>query len=90
MASSQYDVLLCSETLVTDRRHISEFLVPGFGRPVSLCRDVMPRSRKMATYVRDGNGAYRQPKFKCACSEMLVFIVCGVQSTCSVCIATLT
>ena len=33
MASSQYDLLLCSETLVSDRRHISELLVPGFGRP---------------------------------------------------------
>ena len=39
MASSQYDLLLCSETLVSDRRHISELLVPGFGRPVLLCRD---------------------------------------------------
>ena len=28
VASSQYDLLLCSETLVSDRRHISELLVP--------------------------------------------------------------
>ena len=39
VASSQYDLLLCCETLVSDRRHISEFLVPGFGRPLLLCRD---------------------------------------------------
>ena len=32
LASSQYD-LLCPETLVSDRRHISELLVPVFGRP---------------------------------------------------------
>ena len=50
VASSQYDLLLCSENLVSDRCHISEFLVPGFGRPVLLCRDVMPRARGMATY----------------------------------------
>ena len=30
VASSQYDILLCSETLVSDVRHV---LVPGFGRP---------------------------------------------------------
>ena len=36
VASSQFDILLCSETLVWDRRHVSEFLVPGFGRPVLL------------------------------------------------------
>ena len=34
--SSQYDILLCSEILVSDMRHVSELLVPGFGRPV-LC-----------------------------------------------------
>ena len=32
-ASSQYDLLLCSETLVLDRCHMSELLVHGFGRP---------------------------------------------------------
>ena len=29
VASSQYDILLCSETLVSDMRHESELLVPG-------------------------------------------------------------
>ena len=79
VASSQYDLLLCSETLVSDRRHISELLVPGFGRPVLLCRDGMPRARGMAAYVRDGYGAFRQPKFECNCCEMLVFRVCGAR-----------
>ena len=36
VASSQYDILLCSETLGFDMRHVSELLVPGFGRPVVL------------------------------------------------------
>ena len=79
VASSQYDLLLCCETLVSDRRHISEFLVPGFGCPVLLCRGGMPRARGMAAYVRDGYGAFRQPKFKCGCCEMLVFRVCGAR-----------
>ena len=47
VASSQYDILLCSETLVSDMRHVSEVLVPGFCRPV-LCRGKMPRAREMA------------------------------------------
>ena len=33
VTSSQYDILLCSEILVSDMRHVSELLVPGFGRP---------------------------------------------------------
>ena len=78
MASSQYDILLCSETLVSDMHHMSEFLVPGFGRPI-LCQGKMPRARGMAAYVRDGYGASHQPKFKCGCSEMLFFMVCGVR-----------
>ena len=43
VASSQYDILLCSETLVSDMRHVSEVLVPVFSRPVLLCRGKMPR-----------------------------------------------
>ena len=58
MASSQYDLWLCSETLVSDRRHMSEFLVPGFGHPVLLCRDGVPRAHGMAANVRDGYGAF--------------------------------
>ena len=63
VASSQYDILLCSDTLVSDMCHVSEVLVPGFGRPVLLCLGKMPRARGMAAYVRDGCGAFRQPKF---------------------------
>ena len=79
VASSQYDILLCSETLVSDMRHVSDLLVPSFGRPVLLCRGKMPRARGMAAYVRDCYGALRQPKFGCGCCEMLVFRVCGVR-----------
>ena len=51
MASYQYDILLCSETLVSDMRHVSEVLVPSFSRPVLLCRDKMPKARGMAASV---------------------------------------
>ena len=79
LSSSQYDILLCSETLVSDMRHLSEILVPGFGRPVLLCRGKMPRARGVAAYVRDVYGAFHQPKFECGCCEMLVLRVCGVR-----------
>ena len=61
VASSQNKIPLCSETLVSDMRHVFELLVPGFCRPVLLCRGRMPRARVMAAYVQDGYGAFRQP-----------------------------
>ena len=79
VASSQHDILLCSKTLVSDMRHVSEVLVPGFCRPALLYRGKMPWARGMAAYVRNGYGAFCQPKFKCGCCEMLVFRVCGVR-----------
>ena len=85
LISSKYDILLCSETLVSDKRHVSEVLVPGFSRPVLLCQGKMPRAltqqgpERMAAYVRDGYGAFRQPKFKCGCCEILFFRVCGMR-----------
>ena len=70
VSSSQYDILLCSETRYELRVGVA---VPGFGRPVVLCQGKMPRARGMAAYVRDGYGAFRQPKFECGCGEMLFF-----------------
>ena len=72
VASSQYDILLCSETLVSDMHHMSEVLVPSFCRPVLLSRGKMPRARGMAVYVRDSYRAFHKPKFECGCCEMLV------------------
>ena len=51
VASSWYDIPMCSETLVQDMRHLSELLVPRFGRPVLLCLGRMPRARGMEAYV---------------------------------------
>ena len=79
VASSQYDILLCSEILVSDMRHVSEVLVPCLCRPVLLCLGKMPRDRWMAAYVRDGYGEFLQPKFEGGCCEILAFGVCGVR-----------
>ena len=51
----------------------------GVDRPASLCRGRMPRARGTVAYVRDGYGAFRQPKFQCYCCEMLVFMFCGAR-----------
>ena len=59
VASSQYGILLCSETLVSYTRHVSEVLVHSFCRPLLFCRGTMPLARGMAAYVRDGYGAFR-------------------------------
>ena len=71
--------LLCSETSVSDMRHVSELLDPGFGPPVLLCLGNMPWARVIATYVRGGYGAFRQPTLKCGDCELLVFRMCGVR-----------
>ena len=77
VASSQYDILLCSETLVSDSRHVSELLVPGFGRLVLLCPGRMPRARGIAAYARDGYGAFRKPSLSVVVAKcwFLLFVV---------------
>ena len=60
VASPSYDILLCTDTLVSDMLYVSELLVPGFG-----CRLIVPfqdaSCPEMAEYVRDGYGAFHQP-----------------------------
>ena len=72
VASSQYDILLFSETFVSDMRPVSELLVLDFVRPVLLCQGKMPRAIGMAASVRDGYGAFCQLKLDCGCCKMLV------------------
>ena len=58
--------MLRPETLVSDLRHVSELLVPGFGCDAVLsCQSKMPRERGMAASERDSYGEFRQPKFEC-------------------------
>ena len=79
VASSQYDIVFCSDPFASDMRHVSQLLLPRFGRPVVLCQGRMPRVRGMAGYVRSGYGAFCQPTFECGCYEMLIFKVSGVK-----------
>ena len=72
VALSRYDILLCSEILVSDMGHMLKLLIPCFGSSDLLCRSRMPRARWVVPYVRDGYGAFRQLKFECGCCYMLV------------------
>ena len=77
MASKQSDIVFCSETLVSNLRHTSELLMPGFKRPMLLKRNSIPRALGMAIYVREGFSASRNHSAECGCHEVQVMKVCG-------------
>ena len=77
MASRQSDIVFCSETLVSNLRHISELLMPGFKKPILLKRDSIPRALGMAIYVREGFSASRKHTAECGCHEVQVMKVCS-------------
>ena len=81
VASYQYDILFCSETLVSDMHHVSELLTPCFGRPVLLCQGHMPQAHGMAAYGQDGYEHFGNPNLSVvvAKAKMLFFRVCGVR-----------
>ena len=56
-----------SETLVSPRPHISELMVPGFGKPMQLLRGEVDWVQGSAVYVRDDFSAYRQLGYECGC-----------------------
>ena len=53
------DVVYCSETLVSSRRHISELMIPVFDRQMELHRREIDRFRRSPVCVRDGFSAYK-------------------------------
>ena len=82
VASSQYDILFHSEILLSDMHHVSELLVPSFGRPVLLCRGKILRARgwrHTLEMVTEHLSVVVEPKFECGCCEMLFFRVCCVR-----------
>ena len=62
-------------------RNVSELLVPGFGRPVLLCRGRMPRARGIAVYVYEMDMEHfaKSSLSVCGYYKMLVFRVCGAR-----------
>lgn len=65
-----------SETLVTDRRHLSELRIPGFQGPLQRLAGING-SRGLALYVRHGCLAFRQHSYECSCHEVIVVRICG-------------
>ena len=77
VASKDFDIILCSETLVTKRRHISELLIPEFDRPKLFLQSSIPRARGLAVYVRSGFSASIRSDYKCSCHEVQLVRVCS-------------
>ena len=77
LASLKYDLIFCSETLVSDFRHTSELLIPNFNKPILLRRNAIPRAQGMCVYIRSSYSASRIPKFECGCHEMLLVKICS-------------
>ena len=80
VSSTQYDILLCSETLVSNYRSPKELLIPGFKQPHLLKRNERQRGQGMAAYIRNGFPASRKANYECRCHEVLVLKVCGKHS----------
>ena len=80
VSSKQFDILFCSETLVSNLRSPKELLIPGIKQPHLLKRNDRRRGQGMAAYIRKGFPASRKPNFECDCHEVLVLKVCGKHS----------
>ena len=64
LVARDFDILLCSETLVTSRRHSSEIAIGGFGFPLMKLADTGPGIRGMAVHVRNGSQVRRQSRYE--------------------------
>ena len=60
-AASDYDVLVCAESKVSDRCHLLELRIPGVGSPNSGCG-----AQGIALYVRGGFCSFLQSKLECS------------------------
>ena len=77
IAAEKSDILFCSESLVSEMRHISELRIPGFRKPILIKRNAIPRARGMALYIREGFMASHRPMYACGCHETQVVKVTG-------------
>ena len=68
VAGSDYDV----ESKVSDRRHLAELRLPGFGCLQQRLRNSSPGAQGMAQYVRERFRSFRQSKLECSCHESFI------------------
>ena len=52
IASRNYDIILCSEAMVSNQRQVSEILIPDFFKPTLLLKG--NGKHVLATYIRTG------------------------------------
>ena len=87
VAIPSYDVLVGAESKVSDRRHLSELRIPGFGCPQHRLRNYTPGAQGMDLYVREGFRYIRQKsKLECSYHESRVFHICKRLSDFYVCV----
>ena len=70
VASKGFDILFCSETLVSNFRHIAELSIPGFKRPILFKSNEINRAQGMAVYITNGCSASHKATFECGCHEV--------------------
>ena len=69
-------MVLISETLVSSRRHVSELMVPNFGRQMQLLKGEIDWFRGLTLYVRECFSAHRQYIYECGCCQVVVVTIC--------------
>ena len=74
---SDYDVMVCAESKVSDRRHLSELRIPLFGCPQQWLRNSTQGAQGMALNVREGFLSLRQSNFLSSCRLSCVFRICS-------------
>ena len=74
MAGSDYNVLDCAESKVSDLRHLSELRILGFGIRQQRPTNSTPGAEGMALYVMEGFHSFRQSKLECSCMSLECFI----------------
>ena len=76
VASANFDMICCTETLVSSFRHKSELIIPNFNCPILFRRNEITRSWGLCVYARIGFTACRISQYECNCHEVLIIRVC--------------
>ena len=72
VAGSDYDALVCAESRVFDRRHLSELRNPGFVCSQQRLKNSTTGGQGMALYVTEGFRSFRPSKLECYCHESII------------------
>ena len=72
-----YDIIFLVETLDSNDKSVTEFLIPGFSGPDFIYRRDTRGAQGMAVYSRSALPVYRQGNLECGCHEVLCFTIYG-------------